>query len=122
MSVYRSAFRRSVIRILYLFCITSFLVSCQFYGGNLPVAETSDIPEQQPQTPDYLKAEVTFEATLPAKLLKDENLYLEILDEVTGLALNAARVQMVSKDQLTFVVKLPVIVGSVLKYSFVRDK
>lgn len=122
MSVYRSNFRRFITRILYLFCITSFLVSCQYSSNNLPVTQTSVIPEQTPQVQDYSKAEVTFEATLPTKLLEDENLYLEILDEVTGLALNTARVQMTSRDQLIFVVKLPIVVGSVLKYRYFRDK
>ena len=36
-------------------------------------------------------SEMVFEVNLPEKLETDEILYLEILDEVTGIALNPAR-------------------------------
>lgn len=122
MSVHRIGLRRSITSILSLFCIFSLLASCQSKTGISPTIQTSPVPDQKSQSPDYQMAEVTFKAELPDELLDGENLYLELLDEVTGLALNAARVQMVSEDRQNFIVKLPIVIGSVLKYRYVRDK
>jgi len=122
MSAHRTGFHRFFFSIIYWVVILSLLVSCQGNLGGLFPQKTDAAPEKIPQPPDYQKAEITFEVTLPASLKEDENLYLEILDEVTGLALNASRVQMVSPDQKNFTAKLPLVVGSVLKYRYVRDK
>jgi hypothetical protein len=117
MLAHRSSLSHFITTVLLTICIVSLLAACQ--NTTLPVIDTN---KPQAKLPDYSRAEITFETSLPAPLHEGENLFLEILDEVTGLALNAARVQMQTEDQQNFAVKLPVVVGSVLKYRYARDK
>ena len=65
-------------------------------------------------------SETVFEVTLPEKLVNDEIVYLEILDEVTGIALNPTRYEMQSKDDFTFIVRIPIVNGSSVKYRYVK--
>jgi hypothetical protein len=65
-------------------------------------------------------AEVVFEVILPEPLLPGEGLALSLLDEVTGLALNATNYPMQGRDALRYSVSLPIAVNSVVKYRYVR--
>ena len=65
-------------------------------------------------------SETVFEVTLPEKLKNDEIVYLEILDEITGIALNPMRYEMQSKDDFTYYVRIPIINGSFIKYRYVK--
>jgi hypothetical protein len=65
-------------------------------------------------------SEMVFEVTLPEKLDDDEIMYLEILDEVTGIALNPTRYEMQSKDDFTLFVRIPIINGSSVNYRYVK--
>jgi hypothetical protein len=65
-------------------------------------------------------AETVFEVALPAALNEGELLYLEILDEVTGTALNPTRYEMEAKDNLSYYVRIPMTKGSVVKYRYIR--
>lgn len=66
-------------------------------------------------------AEVTFTAILPAPLGPGETVSLALLDEVTGLALNPALYAMQAVDAQRYSVKLPFVLGSVLKYRYLRQ-
>jgi hypothetical protein len=66
-------------------------------------------------------AEVTFEVQLPLALAEGQNLYIEFLDEVTGLAFNPSRAQMSTSDNIYFGIKIPILMGSVVKYRYFRD-
>ena len=46
---------------------------------------------------------------------------LELLDEVTGLALNPQRYAMTAENPTTYSLKLSVSVGSVLKYRYIQE-
>lgn len=105
---------------LYLLAIISLLTSCQ--GGSVPLSATEPTSRIQSQLPEQPKAEITFEAQTFTGFLDTQELYIEFLDEVTGLALNAARVKMEKQDPQTFVLKMPVAVGSLIKYRYVRDQ
>jgi hypothetical protein len=120
MLAHRNRTHRFMLRILRLSILLTFLAACQATPTVLPIS-SPDTPRPASSVPDYPKAEVILQAHSPAELAKDQNLYLEILDEVSGLALNAARVQMTSTNQQDFVIRLPVVAGSVLKYRYVRD-
>lgn len=65
-------------------------------------------------------SETVFEVNLPEKLKNDEIVYLEILDEVTGIALNPTRYEMQSKDALNLFVRIPIINGSFVNYRYVK--
>ncbi len=66
-------------------------------------------------------AETNFEVHLPNGLNPGESVLLEILDEVTGIALNPERFKMESTDGLSFTVGLPLAIGSVIRYRYVKD-
>jgi hypothetical protein len=66
------------------------------------------------------RAEVNFTARLPEPLPANEVLVVSILDEVTGLALNAVDYQMTMVDANTYTAKLAIPDRAVLKYRYVR--
>jgi hypothetical protein len=111
--------RRIKARVLSFLCICFLLTSCS--GTVIQPKTTSATQRNQSPAVDTPKAEVTFEVKLPAALAADQNLYTEFLDEVTGLALNPAKVKMEMQDETTYTLKLPVPVGSVIKYRYGRD-
>lgn len=61
-----------------------------------------------------------FKVTLPQALPAGSSLNFEIVDDVTGLAFNPQRYIMTKQDDLDYFVKLPIVIGSVLKYRYVR--
>lgn len=68
-----------------------------------------------------LKVELEFVAQLPTSLESNQSLSLEILDEVTGLALNPTRLTMQPDTSTTYKIKLQFPLGSVIKYRYVRE-
>lgn len=68
-----------------------------------------------------VKTELRFTATLPVPLETDQSLALEILDEVTGLALNPQRHKMDKIADNLYSLKLSFVLGSVVKYRYVRE-
>lgn len=101
---------------LILIFILTLLTACQVVFP--PAAET---PAPDQLAVEYSRAEVTFVAHLPQALAEGQGLFVEILDEVTGLALNTARLRMESEDGVTYTARAPFVVGSVIKYRYVRD-
>lgn len=104
----------------YLFLVIT-LISCS--GPGQPVNQSA---EQPPQTQggssfEILVAETEFRVTVPEPLADGQKLTLEIVDEVTGLALNPERhaMQPVSSNQYS--VKLPIPVQSVVKYRYLQE-
>lgn len=68
----------------------------------------------------FPQAEVVFQVVLPAALPENNSLYLEIVDDVTGIALNPVRYAMTQQDERTYYVKVVLTVGSVVKYRYSR--
>ena len=75
---------------------------------------TGPSPTPQPM------AQTTFVATIPEPLQPGEALVLAILDEVTGLSLNATYYPMSARDAFTYTAVLPLSLNSVVKYRYVR--
>jgi hypothetical protein len=74
-----------------------------------------------PSSPTPLVAsQTTFVATLPEPLQPNETLAIAVLDEVTGLSLNATQYPMSARDSLTYTATLPLPYNSVVKYRYVR--
>ncbi|MPM22664.1 hypothetical protein SDC9_69122 [bioreactor metagenome] len=94
---------------LVLFTGSSLLSACQ----NSPF--TSETKEQYPQ------AEVVFQVTLPSAIPQESKLMLEVVDDVTGLAFNPTRYEMTQQDDRTYFVKLDLVMGSAVKYRYVRQ-
>lgn len=66
-------------------------------------------------------AETVFEVMLEEPLEENELLYLELVDEVTGIALNPSRYEMTAKDDYAYYVRIPLVIGSVVKYRYIRE-
>ena len=66
-------------------------------------------------------SQIGFTVQLPAALAKDQKLSIEVLDEVTGLALNSQKYEMQSIDATHYNAILSIPVGSVIKYRYVRE-
>ena len=66
-------------------------------------------------------AETVFEVTLAEPLNENEILYFELLDEVTGIALNPTRYEMQAKDNYSYYVRIPMVIGTLVKYRYVRQ-
>jgi len=80
-----------------------------------------DIP-----TPDVFfetqdKVDVTFSVVIPENTPEDEQVILNILDEVTGLALNVESHPMILEVERTFSVTIPLKLDSVIKYRYSRE-
>jgi Carboxypeptidase regulatory-like domain len=76
-------------------------------------------PVQTVQT--LSQAEVVFQVTLPSAIPNNSTLVLEILDDVTGLSMNPQKYEMTKQDDRTYFIKIPLVIGSVVKYRYIRQ-
>ncbi len=74
------------------------------------------VPTSTPQ----VMAQTTFVVVLPEPLQANETMAIAIMDEVTGLSLNATQYPMSARDSLTYTATLPLPHNSVVKYRYVR--
>jgi hypothetical protein len=88
------------------------LSACTSLGnGTSPALSTADNPQ----------AEVLFFVEVPDVSVSPGNIILSLLDEVTGLALNPTTFKLQKRDNTHFSVKLPINIGTVLKYRYSRS-
>jgi hypothetical protein len=73
-----------------------------------------------PSATPYPVAQTTFVVTLPEALQANETLVISVMDEVTGLSLNATQYPMSARDSLTYTATLPLTFNSVVKYRYIR--
>ena len=106
--------RRFIIKIVSLLLLISLLSAC------IPDQQTQATPSSQPSQ-TVLQAEIIFKVTVPPGTPSDQYIFLDVLDEVTGLGLNPLRYSMKPEDPSHFSIHLPAILGSVIKYRYVRD-
>jgi len=71
--------------------------------------------------PALAQAEVVFQVLLPVPLPENATLSVEIEDDVTGLAFNPTRIEMAKQDDRTYYLKTNLVIGSVVKYRYVRS-
>jgi hypothetical protein len=88
-------------------------------------ATSTPLPTKQPQ-PNYPIADINFTVSIPKNTPPDQEIYLNILDEVTGLALNT-QAQLMTKDENAsdegnriYKITIPFPVGSSIKYRYAR--
>ncbi|HEX2980808.1 MAG TPA: hypothetical protein VHO48_11135 [Anaerolineaceae bacterium] len=102
------------------------LLLCALIAGcSFPPIISSPTPTAAPATPapdtsapQEPIAEYVFRVTVPDSTLPDSDVYLNVLDEVTGLDLNPTPYQMQPIENLVYEIKLPLPVGSVVKYRY----
>lgn len=79
-----------------------------------PTAETAILTTEN-------QAEITFQVQLPGDTSEDDRVYLNIMDEVSGLALNMQNIPMEFIDSQHYEYKMNFPVGSVIKYRYSRQ-
>lgn len=97
-------------------CSTSAIQALISTPTSIPATEVTKT-ESAPILP---AAEITFRVTIPGNTPIEEPVYLNILDEVTGLALSAKSYPMQIEDDTHYILRLPVTIGSVVKYRYSR--
>ena len=80
-----------------------------------PTATILPSPTPQP------RAQTTFTAVLPEPLAAGESLNMIVMDEVTGLSLNATTYPMQAKDTITYTATLPLPLNAIVKYRYIRQ-
>lgn len=118
----RSAFsRRILLFILFLALSTQACAISLIKWPTFPTASPSNTNLPSGPTPtDLPRAQVTFTVRLPDPLAANEGLALSILDEVTGLALNAVDYPMTVVDTITYTATLAIPDQALLTYRYVR--
>jgi hypothetical protein len=82
------------------------------FGEVLPLESTEEVIAQE--------ALVSFHVTVPSNTPSDQPVLISVLDEVTGLALNAQRYTMDSIGDSEYVIGLPFPAGTTVKYRYSR--
>lgn len=96
--------------------------SCTISLFNPPtsITPTPEAGVTVPSPTPYPVAQTTFVVTLPEPLLAGETLAISVIDEVTGLPLNATQYPMSARDSLTYTGTLALPYNSIVKYRYVR--
>lgn len=102
----------------FIIAVSLALSSCGLSGSNPTTAPTS--PPISSPTP-VLKAEVVFQVDVPAITENKQPITIDILDDVTGLALNPTHYLMEQVDKYRYVTRISIPLGSVVKYRYWRD-
>jgi hypothetical protein len=110
-------------RLLAVALIGLTMLACTFSLGDwgfLQSGTATPGPGSATSTP-FPAAQVTFELTLPAPLAPGQTINIAILDEITGLSLNPALYVLQPRDNLHYTANLPLALGSVVKYRYIRQ-
>ena len=120
MKARNSNLRRVTVTALVLVLVGQACTLSLFDGFDFPGGATATpgalIPSPTPQP----VAQTTFVTSIPEPLQPGETLAIALLDEVTGLSLNATYYPMTARDTLTYTATLPLPFGSIVKYRYVR--
>ncbi len=101
--------------------LTAIFLILSIASCNLPVNLNTSSPTPTVSAPSATplpQTETSFIVEIPQDLASGQSVYLDILDEVTGLALNPVRYKLLTIDSRHFGIKLPISIGSVLKYRY----
>ncbi len=100
-------------------CTISLIQFPDLFPAN-PTAQPGGVTPAWPSPTPQPMAQTTLVAILPEQLAAGETLFLTVLDEVTGLSLNATYYQMQPRDAQTYTATLPLPLNSVIKYRYMR--
>ncbi|HSB65769.1 MAG TPA: carboxypeptidase regulatory-like domain-containing protein, partial [Anaerolineales bacterium] len=107
---------KSVPSSLVILLLVAVLTSC-----NLPTQiQQTESPVFTPVS-GLQQTMLTFRVRLPESIPAGDSVYLNLLDEVTGLGLNPHRYIMQAEDALHYSITLPFYLGKVLKYRYSRE-
>ncbi|MBI5944152.1 MAG: carboxypeptidase regulatory-like domain-containing protein [Chloroflexi bacterium] len=112
-------------RVITAVTVSAFILqACTFSLFNNPInigggSTPGPVVEVASPTPQAM-AQTNFVVTIPEPLQPGESLALAVMDEVTGLSLNATQFPMSPRDSITYTAVLPLPFNSVVKYRYVR--
>jgi hypothetical protein len=116
----QSTLRRMAVVALVLVISGQACALSLFEIPTIPASSTEVPSPAAPSPTPQPMAQTTFVTTLPEPLQPGETLTLAILDEVTGLSLNAVYYPMSPRDSLNYTAVLPLPLNAVVKYRYVR--
>jgi hypothetical protein len=110
-------------RLPILFMIVMIALSglaCSFSLAQWPFGQAagSATPSTSSELAPTPRAQITFNVSLPAPLDSGQTLAISVLDEVTGLSLNATNYPMQAIDDQTYTATLPLPLQAVIKYRY----
>lgn len=114
-------FRVDRLHHLIIFCLVTLGIVLSSCSAVPEQTAPTIAPEPSEVGGDVLYATVDFKVSLPTAVPANQKLALEVLDEVTGLALNSIRYPMKRIDDTHYTIQLPIPAGSVVKYRYIRE-
>ena len=105
-----------LVKLSALFILT-LLVGCNFPAIKSSSSNELNLP---PQT-ELQHTMITFGVSIAQPIPAGDSIYLNLLDEVTGLSFNAHKYILQADNALHYSVTLPFTIGKVLKYRYSRE-
>lgn len=118
---YRPVLSRRITLSILILALASQACAISLFEWPFPSNITSVPPTPSgPTATPAPRARVTFTARLPEPLITGEILVISVLDEVTGISLNAVDYQLTPIDVVTYTISLDIPDQSVIRYRYVR--
>jgi len=117
----RSVISRRILLFIVILALSS--QACAITLFKLPTFSSTPSAPQIPSGPTPTpqpRAEVKLTVRLPEALPANEVLAISVVDEVTGIALNAVDYQMTSVDSTTYTTTLTIPDHAIIKYRYIR--
>ncbi len=91
-------------------------------GCNIPMLKSGSSNETDlSPAPELQQTEITFSVSIPQPIPPGDSIYLNLLDEVTGLSFNAHKYILRADHATNYSVTLPFTIGKVIKYRYSRE-
>ena len=118
----RSVFSRRIFLLIALFALISQACSLSLFKWPFPTAPGAPTtqPPSGPSPAPQARAEVKFTVQLPEPLAANEVLAISVVDEVTGISLNAVDYQLTAVDTITYTTTLTIPDQAIIKYRYIR--
>lgn len=100
--------------------LAMMLASCSALDNLQGISQNNGVPSPSAQASLSEPVEVTFHATLPEALPENAGLELDIVDEITGLAINPARYVMEALSDGSYESRVTVPAGSLIRYRYIK--
>jgi len=107
--------------IFFIFVIFCTACEIKVIPMSTPIVDTAELMNETATPLPQNQAELTFQVQVPGDTSEDDRVYLSIMDEVTGLALNAQNFPMEFVDSQHYVFRMGFPIGSVIKYRYIRQ-
>ena len=106
---------RKIISLVYIILLMAL------FGCTFQIPGTSQEAAQPIDETESPQALITFFVEIPINSPLDQPVIFSLLDEVSGLALNADRMSMEKIDDTHYAIGIPIPIGSTIKYRYSRQ-